>query len=268
MKKFVWMLSLGAVLAACGQSDTEEESSGSSEVAPIDVEVLMDDEIQVGEAELKTSVTMAGEPVTEVDEIIFEVWQMGEKERSDMIEKEEGENGVYTADYTFEDDGIYHVQPHVTAEGMHSMPVHDLGVGEVSEEEWQALEEKDEEMESEFMDDEDHGHENDHEHDHEHDHSEVLAITLTPKVVEQGDSETLTVNINEEEDALTDAEVTLEIYPKAAEGDDHDWIDAEEENDGNYKVDYTFSEAEPYEVMIHVENEELHEHEAVSIEVE
>ncbi|WP_166740112.1 hypothetical protein [Halalkalibacterium halodurans] len=44
-------------------------------------------------------------------------------------------------EYEFLEDGIYFVQAHVTARGLHVMPTERLIVGDVSEEELESLEE-------------------------------------------------------------------------------------------------------------------------------
>ncbi|AXF56115.1 hypothetical protein DT065_08815 [Salicibibacter kimchii] len=152
--------SLLIFLAACGGDEEQtEEAPGSTEA--IDVEVTMPEEMDTGDHLLETRVTQEDEAVTDADEVVFEVWEDGNKEDSDMIEKETEDDGVYSADYTFEENGIYLVQPHVTARGMHSMPIHPIFVGDVDQEEIDAFDEDDMDHESDFMDDHD-----DHDHDH------------------------------------------------------------------------------------------------------
>ncbi|SDI53318.1 FixH family protein [Natribacillus halophilus] len=140
--------------AACGaEEDQSAGDPGSTE--PIDVEVTMPEEMDTGDHTLETEVTQEDEAVTDADEVVFEVWEDGSKEDSDMIENETEDGGVYSADYTFDDDGIYLVQPHVTARGLHSMPVHSIVVGDVDQEEIDTFDEDDIEHESDLMDDHD-----------------------------------------------------------------------------------------------------------------
>ncbi|QQK77475.1 FixH family protein [Salicibibacter cibarius] len=142
-------------LVACGaEGDQAEGDPGSTEA--IDVEVTMPEEMDTGEHMLETQVTQEDEAVTDADEVVFEVWEDGSKEDSDMIEQEAENDGVYSAEYTFEEDGIYLVQPHVTARGMHSMPVHHIIVGDVDQEDIDAFDEDAIDLESDFMDDHDH----------------------------------------------------------------------------------------------------------------
>ena len=54
--------------------------------------------------------------------------------------------------------------------------------------------------------------------------------------------------------------VRYEIWSDLSEN--HEWVDAEEINAGEYEADYTFKEASTYHVQIHVEDDkDLHEHE-------
>ncbi|QDI90811.1 hypothetical protein EPH95_06155 [Salicibibacter halophilus] len=141
-------------LAACGtEEDQAEGDPGSTEA--IDVQVTMPEEMDTGDHTLETQVTQEDEAVSDADEVIFEVWEDGNKEDSDMIEKDTEDDGLYSADYTFDEDGIYLVQPHVTARGMHSMPVHHIVVGDVDQEEIDAFDQDDIDHESDFMDDHD-----------------------------------------------------------------------------------------------------------------
>jgi len=46
-----------------------------------------------------------------------------------MIDGEFTEDGVYTAEYTFDHDGVYYMYAHTTARGMHVMPKQQFIVG-------------------------------------------------------------------------------------------------------------------------------------------
>lgn len=44
------------------------------------------------------------------------------KEESSLIEAKNNNDGTYDAETTFEHDGVFTVQVHVTARGLHTMP--------------------------------------------------------------------------------------------------------------------------------------------------
>ncbi|MFC5711963.1 FixH family protein [Thalassorhabdus alkalitolerans] len=101
----------------------------------IEVEILTEESQDPEEEfELEVLVTQGDEKVNDANEVVFEVWKEGEKEESDMVEADEVNGGVYTAPYTVEEDGVYVMQPHVTARGMHRMPTHTILAGDVEEE--------------------------------------------------------------------------------------------------------------------------------------
>lgn len=174
MRNFMILSILMFVLAACGNAEDAQSDESQEAVEPIEAEVIMPEELDTGDQTLETEVTQAGEGVSDADEVVFEVWQHGDKDNSEMIEQETEEDGVYSAEYTFEEDGIYLVQPHVTAREMHTMPIHTVIVGDVDQEEIDAFDESDIEEGSNFMDENDHGegHNGDHGEDHSGNHDE------------------------------------------------------------------------------------------------
>ncbi|GAK13404.1 FixH family protein [Geomicrobium sp. JCM 19039] len=127
LKRTILVLTIG-LLTACSQ-DTEEQPELSTE--PIEVDVLNEASASVGDdVTFQIEVTQAGDGVEDANEVIIEVWTDGEKENSAMVPAEHTENGVYTADFTYAEPALYYVQPHVTARGMHSMPVHEVDVSD------------------------------------------------------------------------------------------------------------------------------------------
>ncbi|WP_027963647.1 FixH family protein [Halalkalibacillus halophilus] len=162
MKKlipFILFISM-MLLAACGDEDTEESSEADS-LTPLEAEVLIDEELEVGEASLEVRVTHGDEQVEDANEVMFEVWENGQKDASEMLEAEHTEEGIYQVDYSFETDGIYHVQPHVTARDQHVMPRHDIAVGDANLEDMGEVEET---HDMDDMDDEDHSHDDEDDH--------------------------------------------------------------------------------------------------------
>ncbi|EZH64937.1 hypothetical protein DH09_20745 [Bacillaceae bacterium JMAK1] len=116
------------LLSACNSNQEEQELTLSTE--PINVEVLNDTSATLDEEwTLQVEVTQEDEPVEDANEVVIEVWTEGHKENSAMIPAEHSSEGIYEAELAFQEkDTIYYIQPHVTARGMHSMPVHEVEV--------------------------------------------------------------------------------------------------------------------------------------------
>ena len=132
MKKLFLTLAMAAVLAVgCGAEDDSVDTLGSGEVpVEIIVEVLTPEKLNVGEATtLEVKVTQSGEAVNDADSVDFEVWESGLRDEGTMIDGEFTEDGVYTAEYTFDHDGVYYMYAHTTARGMHVMPKQQFIVG-------------------------------------------------------------------------------------------------------------------------------------------
>ena len=132
MKKLFLTLAMAAVLAVgCGAEDDSVDTLGNGEVpVEIIVEVLTPEKLNVGEATtLEVKVTQSGEAVNDADSVDFEVWESGLRDEGTMIDGEFTEDCVYTAEYTFDHDGVYYMYAHTTARGMHVMPKQQFIVG-------------------------------------------------------------------------------------------------------------------------------------------
>ena len=132
MKKLFLTLATATLLATgCGAEDDVVDTSGNGQV-PVEVivDVLTPEQLNVGElATLEVKVTQGGEVVDDVDSVQFEVWESGLREEGTMIEGKSTEDGIYTAEYTFDHDGVYYMYAHTTARGMHVMPKQQFIVG-------------------------------------------------------------------------------------------------------------------------------------------
>ena len=132
MKKLFLTLAMAAVLAVgCGAEDDTVDTLESGEV-PVEVivEVLTPEKLNAGEATtLEVKVTQGDEAVNDADSVDFEVWESGLREEGAMLDGELTEDGVYTAEYTFDHDGVYYMYAHTTARGMHVMPKQQFIVG-------------------------------------------------------------------------------------------------------------------------------------------
>lgn len=128
---FVLLLILSLGLAACNDEADNDDDMDEEELAVLEVDLQVNDSIEVGETlEMLAEVTFGDEVVTDADEVDYEIWEKGERDDAEFIEAENEGDGTYTAETSFDDDGIYHVQVHVTARDMHTMPEQEVTVGE------------------------------------------------------------------------------------------------------------------------------------------
>lgn len=243
MRRIVLMITvivLGVIAAACGNNE-EETLKAPPELHTLEVDLTVTNEVQVDEeVDMSTLVTYGDRKVADADEVVYEVWEEGKKSESTMIDSKNAGDGVYTATTSFETDGLYHIQVHVTAEGQHSMPIEQVTVGEGGDYEDVA------------------------EHDY---HTEGFMMHfMKPTAIDPKESSSLMVHIDLKEEPLKNLQVRYEIAYENEEK--HDWVDTKETADGEYVGDYTFEKPGIYTVTIHVEDDkELHEHEEHVIEV-
>lgn len=116
------------LLAACGGGNEE-----SDELVPLEVNFIVPESIDVGETvELKAEV-MYGDDVEKDAVVKFEVWESGDEENSVMLEADNNGDGTYTANYTFEHDGVFEMYAHTDAQNLHTMPKKEVTVGEGGE---------------------------------------------------------------------------------------------------------------------------------------
>ncbi|MCH1625226.1 FixH family protein [Ferdinandcohnia quinoae] len=233
-----------AVLSACNKDEDEKvDVSDKSEVPQIlDVQLKVPESVDVnGKVEMKAIVTQGSEDVADADEVKFEVWENGKKEESSLIEAKNNKDGTYVAETTFDHDGEFTIQVHVTARGMHTMPQANVKVGTGASHE---------------------------EEEHHHEHTEGFSMHfMNPSDAKVGNDTTLMVHLSNGEDPLEKANVRYEIWTDK-NPDKHEWIDAEETNAGEYTGSYKFPDAGTFTVKVHVENDEgLHEHEEHQVEV-
>lgn len=141
MKK-IMLIVVPFLLLLVGCTSTPEE-----EISLEIVQVEMQFPEKVDEAEevvVKTLVTQGEEKVEDAQEVQIEIWNMEKgKENSLLLDAEHVGDGVYEVKHSFEDNGLYRLQSHVTARDMHVMPTKQLVVGDLSQEEIDAIMESD-----------------------------------------------------------------------------------------------------------------------------
>lgn len=130
MKKWIVLLLLMMLLlAAC----TEEGSSAGTgdTLEEVEVEFNTAESADPGEeVVLSAAVSQGGEAIEDADEVVFEVWQSGDRAHGEMLEGAHTEGGVYEHNWTFDEEGLYFIQAHTTARRMHVMPKMELTVGD------------------------------------------------------------------------------------------------------------------------------------------
>ncbi|QTD41319.1 FixH family protein [Sporosarcina sp. Te-1] len=251
MKKTSWLISVGMVLmlAACGSNKdnaAEQEASESEEILPIAVELTVPEKADVKESiVLETVVTQGDDLVDDANEVVYEIWEEGKKEDSHKIDSSNEGKGLYKAETSFDHDGKFHIQVHVTARDMHTMPEKVVTVGDGGE----------------------HTEGAGHEQGHEHGHAEGFSMHfMEPDSPAAGKNVELVTHLQMNNEAFEKAEVRYEIWREADEK--HEWVDAKEGANGEYQASFTFKEAGTFTIVIHVMDENgLHEHEEHTVEV-
>ena len=241
MRKLITIigLSLFLFLAACGNQGVLDEDDEFGGLATLDVEFNLPETADPGETVvLEAVVTYGDEIVEDADEVLFEYWLKGHEADSVKIEGTHVGDGVYTAEVTFDEEGVYEAYAHTTARGLHTMPLKSIAVGDVDE------------------------------HDHET-HADVEGFHIhfmNPGTVASGEETDLIVHLQKDGEAYGDANVRYEIVPEA--GGDSESVDADAKAVGEYAASYTFREPGSYTIHIHVENEDAEEHVEHTVEVE
>lgn len=135
MKK--WVISLIAVptlLFGCSQAAEKPIDSNAEPIDPATLEVVVDiitpKQVSPNETvELAAHVTQNGENVDDADSVEFEVWESGFRDEGQMIQGKLDAGGVYKAEITFNQEGVYYMFAHTTARGLHVMPKQQIIVG-------------------------------------------------------------------------------------------------------------------------------------------
>lgn len=238
MKK-AWMVLMGAaiILAACGQGN-DKSSDGGEMQKPIDAQIDIPKQADKGEkVTLAVTVTQDDKAVDDAGELEFEVWPKDKKEDSKMVEAKHDKEGLYKGETTFDQDGTYVVQAHVTARDMHTMPKEEITIG------------------------------NGGDHEHHHEGSDTSIHFMAPEELNASQDEVFTVHVENDKKPLTGAEVRLEISQEGVEK--HEWIDGTEKGNGEYEVKHTFPEAGEYMVKVHVtKGDEVHDHIMETVKVD
>lgn len=231
------------MLSACGK---DVDDGSAVEVLPLEVELTVTEQAEIGDTvKMEALVTYGDEKVSDADKVVYEVWEEGKKDDSVMIDSVNEKDGTYTAETSFDHDGLFHVQVHVDARNLHTMPVKQVTIGQGAHAE---------------------GEEQGHEHDHGHTDGFALHF-VKPENATAGEETELMTHLEIDGQPLVDANVRYEVSSDVL-GEKHLWIDAEETAQGEFTAVHPFEQAGVYTVKIHVKNKDgLHEHEEFTVEV-
>src|SRR5699024_251445 len=234
MLSFIMIIALTDFIAACGSGDVGDDEE---ELTVLEVDLEAPEKAEVGETvEFKATVTYGDEDVTDEDKVVYEVWKDDEdkdanekdqeseddqdagdeddmfSEDSERIEATNHKDGTYTAETSFDEDGLYTVQVHVRASDWQTMTFEDIIVSEGSVEDEVNKEHSDEES--------------------------VSLQYVEPEDVSTEEEVEHKTHLQIENEALTGANVTYEIENEDAE-DEREKVEAEETKDGEYSAPFT-----------------------------
>ncbi|MFC0558738.1 FixH family protein [Halalkalibacter alkalisediminis] len=238
MKK-LWPVALFVLLiglVACGEEEPSRAGTEEivDELTPIDVELMVPETAEVDEVVLFTSTVTQGDDVVEdANEVVYEIWMEGQREQSELIDADQQEGHIYSLKYTFTEVGVYHVQTHVTARGLHRMPTSQIQVGGAKEN----------------IDSHEEVHEN--EHQHQHQHSDVM-------IEERVEDDKLVIFVEVEGSPYKGAKVTIEM--SSTEDEEVMWIDLVEADGGEYELLNIDGYSGAYFAIVHIEDDHIHEH--------
>lgn len=113
------------------QATDDMSDMAMATMSPLKVDIMTKaDSFKPGqEGTLKVKVTKEDKPVSDAEEMLFEIWKKGDKASSKKYKGKNDGNGIYTLHYTFKEKGTYEVTAHVTVRGSHTMPTKDFIVG-------------------------------------------------------------------------------------------------------------------------------------------
>lgn len=133
VRKMLGIILMLVLLSACGNSATSNDKGEVPEL--LEVKLTGPKTVKKNESVIvKAAVTYGDTSVDDADEVQFEVWKDGDKDKSNMIQPKKENKGVYELHTTFKQDGLYIIQVHVTAKQQHNMPKTIIHVGEVKKE--------------------------------------------------------------------------------------------------------------------------------------
>ncbi|MGG1658826.1 FixH family protein [Brevibacillus sp. NRS-1366] len=251
MKRYLFILLCTAALVAtaCGKNNSGE--TGLTSGAPVEAAFsFAPAEPVVGEAiTFSVKVTQEGKPVDDAKEVKFEWWKDGQ-EKHETIPASLKSDGTYTAEQTISEPGSYFVYYHVTARDFHNMQKTPFTVKGSAGEHAPGTDAG-----------ETHQHGNSAESDHQVDFHFMPADGIKANVAAP-----LTVHLMRDNQAFAEASVKFEFW----QGNDekHTFVDAAESKPGQYENNVSFPASGSYNVKVHVEKGDVHDHKEFPLTVQ
>ncbi|WP_379966649.1 FixH family protein [Ectobacillus sp. sgz5001026] len=239
MKKVIAVLCISLIaLVACnsqGQNNTQKDFVPKE----VKVEVKTNPETLKSneKIELQAIVTQDGKAVDDAQDVKFETWKDADQNHT-MTVAQHKQNGIYVAEITFAEDGVYHIIAHTNARDMHVMPEVKVIVGNAA-------------VTKDTSND-------------EHDHSD-LSIRLMADSLQANATSKMMAHVEQNGSVLTGATVEFEMWKDGNEK--HEFVPAKEGMQGEYNASPVFKEAGSYHVKVHVEKDQLHDHMEQFVEV-
>ena len=132
-KTFITLFGIIVLLFGCSSNEAEVDTNRDPvdvEALEVKVHVLTPNKVDVNEVtELSAHVTQNKENVNDAEAVEFEIWESGYRDEGKIIEGKLEKDGVYSAEFTFEHEGVYYLYAHTTARGSHVMPKQQIIVG-------------------------------------------------------------------------------------------------------------------------------------------
>lgn len=237
MKKVLTSLCMTLiVLAGCNsQSHQHTQSDAVPKEVKVEIKTNPDTLKQNEKIELQAIVTQDGKAVDDAQDVKFETWKENDQKHTMTVATHKN-NGIYAADITFPQDGVYHIIAHTDARDMHVMPEVKIAVGNAAVTK-----------------------------DNGNDGHNDVAIQLMADSLKANVPTNMMAHIKQNGSPLTGANVEFETWK---DGDEkHNFVPAKEGMNGEYNADPVFKDAGSYHVKVHVEKDSLHDHMEQLVEV-
>ncbi len=216
-KRFLVIISFLFILTAC-------DDDGLDGLIMPEVDFEPQPIADVGETVLlEAVVTYDGEPVLDAQEMNFEYWLEDDQEHSKTVDAINNQDGTYTIEVEFEEEGEYWIYAHTTARDIHTMPKRSIKVG--------AAENKTEETNIE--------------------EKNIIVDLELPTQAEKNTEQRILSKVKDKTGSpVKGASVRYEI--KNLSSQDIEWLIAKDE-DSTHLIDYSFTDSGEYEVSAYAE---------------
>ncbi|GED72373.1 hypothetical protein BRE01_60750 [Brevibacillus reuszeri] len=251
MKRYLFVLlcAIALIASACGNANSEHTELTSG--APVEAAFsFTPTEPAVREAiTFSVKVTQEGKPVDDAKEVKFEWWKDGQEQHV-TIPAALTSDGVYTAQQTIDEPGSYFVYYHVTARDFHNMQKTPFTVkGQGDEHAAHGTPAADAGAAHQ------HGAGGENE---QHAASGVDFHFMPADEIKSSTPAPVTVHLMKDNQTFAEASVKFEFWQGNEEK--HTFIDASESKPGQYESSISFPAAGSYQVKVHVEKGDVHDH--------